>query len=65
MNEIQAREQYAKLKQIDAYAKKLGFKIFRIDCEFEIGGKVQTLIDNTLNESTQSYIEFLKYFREA
>ena len=65
MNQKQAKAQYAKLKQIDNFAKGLGFKIFRIDCEFKIDGETQTLIDNTLNKPTEKYLDYLKWLTES
>jgi len=64
MEEKEAREQYSKLKQIDKFAKELGFTIFRIDCEFEVNGEVQTLKDTTLNKPTQKYLEFAEWFKQ-
>lgn len=45
----EAQQQYAKLKQIDEYAKSLGFTIYKIVADFKIGDKVYCLSDTSLN----------------
>lgn len=50
MTDEQAREQYAKLKQIDEFAKSLGFTIYKIVADFKVDNETFTLSDTTLNE---------------
>ncbi len=63
MTDEQVQEQYAKLKQIDKFAKDLGFTIYRIDCSFYINDEENTLIDRTLNSPSEKYLEFLKQYQ--
>lgn len=49
MTDEQVQEQYSKLKQIDKFAKELGFTIRKIDCDFCINNEVYHLTDRTLN----------------
>ena len=50
----EAQQQYAKLKQIDEYAKSLGFTIYKIVADFKIGDKVYCLSDTSLNVRKQN-----------
>lgn len=49
----EALQQYAKLKQIDEYAKSLGFTIYKIVADFKINDKVYCLSDTSLNTRNQ------------
>lgn len=55
ITEKQSQEQYAKLKQINKYAKSLGFTIYRVDCSFLINDEEHLLTDRTLNELPKKY----------
>lgn len=53
MDKKQTEQQYAKLKQIDKYAKSLGFTIYKIVADFKINDKVYCLSDTSLNAHNQ------------
>ena len=48
---------YSKLKQLDEYAKSLGFKICRIDGELELNGELHFYTHCALNEPSEKFKE--------